>query len=119
MDPKELNFQLAHLGINQADAAEGAATAALLASLFGWEQRDTEGSIFVNEQFEVMKKPFRGRLGHIGITTSDVVKARAWLESKGIVFAEESANYDENGRLKLIYARDDIAGFAFHITQKG
>ena len=28
MDPKELNFQLAHLGINQADAAEGAATAA-------------------------------------------------------------------------------------------
>ena len=52
MDPKELNFQLAHLGINQADAAEGAATAALLSSLFGWEQRDTPGSIFVNEQFE-------------------------------------------------------------------
>lgn len=119
MDPKELNFQLAHLGINQADAEEAKATAALLASLFGWEQRDTEGSIFVNNQFEVLKMPFRGRLGHVGITTSDVVKARAWLESQGIVFAEESANYDENGRLKLIYARDDIAGFAFHITQKG
>jgi 2-dehydro-3-deoxyphosphogluconate aldolase/(4S)-4-hydroxy-2-oxoglutarate aldolase len=54
MDPKELNFQLAHLGINQADAEEGAATAALLSSLFGWEVRETPGSIFVNEQFEVM-----------------------------------------------------------------
>ena len=45
MDPKELNFQLAHLGINQADAEEGAATAALLSSLFGWEVRETPGSI--------------------------------------------------------------------------
>ncbi len=119
MDPKELNFSLAHLGINQADAEEGAATAKLLCALFGWEERETPGSIFVNEQFEVMKMPFRGRLGHIGITTNNVVAAKAWLESQGIVFAEESANYDENGNLKLIYARDDIAGFAFHITQKG
>lgn len=119
MDAKELNFSLAHIGINSADAAEGLATAALLADLFGFPQRETDGSVFVNEQFEVMKKPFRGRLGHIAISTTDVPAARAYLESKGVVFAEDTAAYDDEGKLKLIYTRDDIAGFAFHLTRKG
>lgn len=118
MDVKELGFELAHLGINQKDAAEGKITAALLCSLFGFSERDTEGSIFVEEQFEVMKKPFLGTLGHVGIRTNNVAKARAYLEQKGIAFDESTAGYGPDGDLRVIYFKDEIAGFAFHLTQK-
>ena len=119
MDPKELNFSLLHIGINTTGAEEGYAIANTLVDLFGFPMRDGNSSIFVNDQFEVMKKPFRGKLGHIAISTSDIVKAKAYLESKGIAFAEETAGYDADGKLKVIYTVDDIAGFAFHLTQKG
>ena len=64
MDVKELGFELAHIGINQSDAEEGRRTADALCALFGFESRETDGSYFVNEQFEIMKKPFLGELGH-------------------------------------------------------
>lgn len=118
MTAKDFDFQLAHLGINSKDAEEGKATAALLAELFGFPVREGNSSIFVNEQFEVMKKPFRGTLGHFALTTNDAAGARKYLESKGIEFDESSASYDENGRLKLVYANNEIGGFAFHITQR-
>jgi len=119
MDAKDFNFSLLHIGINTTGAEEGIAIANLLTELFGFAQRDTVGSIFVNEQFEVMKKPFRGRLGHIAIATDDIVAAKAYLEGKGIVFADETAGYGPNGELRVIYTRDDIAGFAFHLSQRG
>lgn len=118
MDAEKLGFELAHIGINQADAAESKATAELLCALFGFAPRETEGSWFVNEQFEVMKKPFRGERGHIAVRTNDAAAARAYLEEKGVAFDESTAGYDEQGRLKVIYTRDDIAGFAFHLAQK-
>lgn len=118
MTPKELDFQLAHIGINSPDAESGIAAATLMAELFGFPLRDTEGSVFANEQFEIMKKPFRGTHGHFSLTTNNAAAAREWLESKGIDFDESSAVYEENGRLKLVYANTEIGGFAFHITQK-
>lgn len=118
MEAKDFGFELLHLGINQPDAEEAAKTAQLLAGLFGFPLRETDGSWFANEQFEVMKKPFRGTLGHIAFATNNAVEARKWLESKGIEFDESSATYDENGKLKLIYSNNEIAGFAFHLTQK-
>lgn len=116
--PAELDFELAHIGINQENAEEAAKTVALLSALFGFSSRETSGSFFVNEQFEVMKRPFLGRLGHIGIRTADAAKARSYLESKGIQMNEDTAAYDDTGKLRLVYFQEDIAGFAFHITQK-
>lgn len=118
MNANDFNFELLHLGINQSGPEEGTATAMLLAELFGFPLRETKDSWFVNEQFEVMKKPFRGTMGHFAIATSDILAARKWLESKGIEFDDHSAVYDENGRLKLIYSNNEIGGFAFHLTQK-
>lgn len=118
MNAKAFGFELLHLGINSADAQEGTATSKLMAELFDFPLRETDGSFFANEQFEIMKKPFRGKHGHFAIGTSDAPGARKWLESKGIEFDESSAQYDENGKLKLIYANTEIAGFAFHLTQK-
>lgn len=118
MEAKDFKFELLHLGINQSGAEEGAATAKLFGELFGFPLRETDGSYFANEQFEIMKKPFRGTLGHFAIGTCDAAGAKKWLESKGIVFDETSAQYDDKGGLKLIYAHTEIAGFAFHLTQK-
>ena len=117
MEAKDLGFELAHVGINSADEAEGKRTADLLCELFGFSQRDGGLGFFVNEQFEVMKSPFRGRLGHIGIATSDITAAIAYLEAKGMMFDRESAKY-RDGRMIMIYAQEEIAGFAFHLTQK-
>ena len=55
MKAEDFGFELLHLGINQSGPEEGTATAKLLAELFGFPLRETEGSWFANEQFEVMK----------------------------------------------------------------
>ncbi|MGE4276764.1 MAG: VOC family protein [Lawsonibacter sp.] len=118
MDQNKFGFELLHVGLNQSGAEEGTATAMRMAELFGFPLRETDGSWFANEQFEIMKKPFRGTHGHFAIGTNDAGTARAWLESKGIRFDESTAQYGEDGKLKLIYSSDEIGGFAFHLTQK-
>ena len=119
MDVKELGFELAHIGINQKDAAEGKQTTEILSDLFGFPNRETEGSFFVNDQFEVMKKPFLGELGHIAIWTTDTEKAMTYLKGKGIGFDESTAGRGPDGKIRVIYFDKDIAGFRFHLTQKG
>ncbi|MET0016199.1 VOC family protein [Oscillibacter sp.] len=118
MDVKELGFELAHVGINQKDAAEAKATAELLCDLFGFSLRETEGSFFTDDYFEVMKKEYLGRLGHVAIRTSDTEKAMAYLKTKGIDFDESTAGRGPNGKIRVIYFAKDIAGFRFHLTQK-
>ncbi len=114
----QLGFEMGHIGINQRDAPQAEQTARLLATLFGFPVRDTPGSIFVNEQFEVLKKPFLGELGHISIRTVDVEKAKAYLEEKGVAFNESTANYGPDGKLNIVYLQQEIGGFAFHLARK-
>ena len=119
MNGNDLGFTLLHLGINSADEAEGKATAALLAELFGFPCRETPAAIFVNEQFEVIKRPGRGRLGHIAIGTTDLSAAMEYLGKKGVTFDLSSAIPDGKGGTRLIYFADEIAGFAVHLSQIG
>ncbi|MEG2421180.1 MAG: VOC family protein [Oscillospiraceae bacterium] len=113
----ELQFSLGHVGINQQDDGEAKKTVALLGELFGFPARETDGSYFVNDQFEVMKMPFLGKMGHVAILTADVAKAKTYLEGKGIAFNESTANRNDEGKLMAIYFQDEIAGFAFHLKQ--
>ncbi|MBR1709537.1 MAG: bifunctional 4-hydroxy-2-oxoglutarate aldolase/2-dehydro-3-deoxy-phosphogluconate aldolase [Clostridia bacterium] len=112
-----LGLEIAHVGINSADEAEAMETATKLCKLFGWPIKVGNSSIFAGTAVEVMKKPFRGAKGHIGIKTNFVDRAKAYLERQGFEFDESSASYKE-GRLNAIYLKDEIAGFAFHIVQK-
>lgn len=118
MDVKELGFELAHIGVNQTDAAEAGKTVETLCTLFGFDSRETDGSFFVNEQFEIMKMPFLGRLGHVAIRTSDIDKAMEYLKGKGVAFDDSTANRGPDGKLRAIYFAEDIAGFRFHLAQK-
>lgn len=112
-----LGLEIAHVGINSADEAEAMDTATKLCKLLGWTMKVGNSSIFAGTGIEVMKSPFRGAKGHIGIRTNFIVRAKAYLERQGFEFDESSANV-KDGQLKAIYLKDEIAGFAIHLVQK-
>lgn len=119
MDGKELGFTLLHLGINNPDEAAGKKTAEILCALFGFGSRETDAAVFVNEQFEVMKKQGLGELGHVAIGTNDVERAMEYLGGKGIAFDESTILRNEAGRIRIVYFAQDIAGFRFHLSLNG
>ncbi|MBQ9009780.1 MAG: bifunctional 4-hydroxy-2-oxoglutarate aldolase/2-dehydro-3-deoxy-phosphogluconate aldolase [Clostridia bacterium] len=112
-----LGMEVAHIGINSADEAEAMDTATKLCKLFNWPIKVGNKSIFAGTGVEVMKMPFRGTHGHIGIRTNFIERAKAYLERQGFEFDESSASIKE-GKLTAIYLKDEIAGFAIHIVQK-
>ena len=118
MNREELGLELVHVGINQENPEEALRTVKLLGELFGFPCRETPGSWFVNDQFEVMKEPFLGRHGHIAIAARNTQAAYEYFKSRGVAFAEETAVRFPDGSLNVIYFRDEIGGFAFHLVQK-
>ena len=117
MTEEKIQFELLHIGINRFGEEDNRKTAMLLAELFGFTFRETPGSYFVNEQIEVCNKSI-GTHGHFAFGTQDVEKAVAYLEGRGIEFDRENARRDESGRIRLIFAKEEIAGFAFHLSLK-
>lgn len=112
-----LGLELRHVGINSGSPEKAQQDAEMLVKLLGWESKDGNSSMFVGNAFEMMKKPFRGTHGHVAMACNNVARARWHLEQRGFVFDEESAN-EKNGKLMMIYLKDEIAGFAFHLIQK-
>ncbi len=112
-----LGFSLAHVGINADNEEEADSFAQAFSDIFGFEKKPGNSSIFAGTAVEVMKTPGRGTKGHIGIGTNSVLRAKNYLESKGIKFNEESATY-KNGKLHAIYFADEIGGFAVHLVNK-
>ena len=112
-----LGLEIAHVGINSANEEEAMDTATKLCKLLGWTMKVGNSSIFAGTGVEVMKTPFRGTHGHIGIKTNFIERAKAYMERQGFEFDETSANY-KDGKLKAIYFKDEIAGFALHLVQK-
>lgn len=112
----QFDFKLAHLGINCQDEGEANSVAHVLADFLNMPAKQTSKSVFAGKVFEVMKTPYFGVNGHVAISTRDVPRAYAYFIRKGYSFIEETAAYDEVGKkLKVIYFRDEISGFAFHL----
>lgn len=113
-----LGFGLKHVGINSKDEAEATQTANTFQRLFGLEKQDFGGAYFNAGLIEVMKKPFYGKNGHIAIATNSVQRALYRLKKMGVAFNEDSAGYNEDGTLRVIYLKEEIGGFAVHLIQK-
>lgn len=114
-----LNFQIEHVGINSENEQEAKNTVETLASLFNLPIIDHEACHFAGSMFEVMKNPFKGTNGHICITTSSVTRAMHYFSNKGIEFdIDSSTKYDKNGNIIVVYFKQEIGGFAFHLKQK-
>ena len=76
------------------------------------------GAYFSGEVVEVMKKKFYGRNGHIAVSTNDAARAAHYLQKQGAQFNWDSAGYNEDGSLRVVYLAKEIGGFAVHILQK-
>jgi 2-dehydro-3-deoxyphosphogluconate aldolase/(4S)-4-hydroxy-2-oxoglutarate aldolase len=112
-----LGLELRHIGINSGDPETAKKDAEMISKLLGWPVSDRELGVFVGEAFEMMKMPFRGKNGHVAIACNNIKRARWHLERRGFVFDDDSAIM-KDGKLRAIYLKDDIAGFAFHLLQK-
>ena len=112
-----LGLELRHVGINSGNPEQAMKDAQLLCTLLGWQIKDGNSSTFAGIGFECMKKPGRGKNGHIAIATNSIPRARWHLEQRGFAFDDDSASF-KNGKLTAIYLKDEIAGFAFHLLQK-
>jgi 2-dehydro-3-deoxyphosphogluconate aldolase/(4S)-4-hydroxy-2-oxoglutarate aldolase len=78
-----LGFEMGHVGINAADENEALATAKLFGALFNLPVKTGNSSVFAGSAVEVMKFPFLGKNGHIGIKTNSVYRAKCHLENRG------------------------------------
>lgn len=112
-----LDFQMAHIGINTANEEEALKGAEMLKSMFGFALKDGNSSVFSDTIVEFMKEPGRGTNGHIGIRTPQIDRAVYFFEKKGFAFDESSKKFDDKGNLTLVYFKDEIAGFAFHLVK--
>lgn len=113
-----LGFELRHVGINCADEQESSVIASQFENLFGFSKEDRGGAYFAGEFIEVMKKPFYGSKGHIAIATHYPQRAAYRLEKAGIELNWDSAGYNSDGSLRVVYLKDEVGGFALHILQK-
>ncbi len=112
-----LNFRIKHVGINSKDEAEAKKTATLLCSIFDFDYNDTELSVFTGTAVEVMKFMGRGSLGHVAIGADNVDRAEYYLRQRGFSFDESTRRVDASGRTTFLYLKDEIGGFAFHLTK--
>ena len=99
------------------NAEEALALAELLAGMFNLAPRHGQKSEFAGPYFECMKAPFHGKNGHSAMQTPDLESAVAELKEKGFSFREETAAYDDAGKLKNIYLAGEYGGFAIHILR--
>ena len=67
----EVKYELAHVGINAASPEESVAVASLLASIFNLPVKEGNSSNFAGSAVEVMRTPYLGKNGHIGMSTPD------------------------------------------------
>ncbi len=113
-----LGFEFAHMGLNTENEEEALKAAKTFAALFNLDYTVGNSSIFAgSRRMEIMKKPGRGKYGHIAIATNTLPRAIARLKDRGIEFDDESLTV-KNGKPIAIYLKEEIAGFAVHLVQK-
>lgn len=111
-------FELAHVGINNADADAAQELCDLLCLMFNLESRRGKKSEFAGTFFECVRSPYLGTHGHIGMATVDLPSAVEELTAKGFEFDLDTAAHFDDGRLQNIYLAGEFGGFAIHVMQK-
>ena len=112
-----LGFSLAHVGVNHPNRAEAEKSAQRLCALLGLEPVAHSTCVFAGSAVECNAFEGLGEKGHIGIRTSSMLRACAWLEEQGVPLREEGRKYNAAGELTCVYLQEKIAGFAVHIVQ--
>ena len=114
---KAIALSLVHVGINPETAEEMDAMRGFIRDVLGMEEgQETPISWFgAGNRIEFMKEKGRGTKGHLGFYTPNMDQAIRELKAQGYSFDQDSAQYDEDGSLRLIYLTEEINGFAIHL----
>ena len=114
-----LDFSIAHVGINCADASSAEGTAKMISALFGFDYKAGNSSVFAGKAVECMKAHFLGTHGHMAIGTNNVDRAVYHLSRMGVEFEESTRKTDaKTGCTKAIYLKGEFGGFAIHLMKR-
>ena len=111
-----LGFEVAHVGINCADADVCDQVCDAFAAAFDFGVKKGNSSNFASTGVEVMKTMFKGANGHIAIRTNKMTPAIAEMERRGLELDMDSVK-DKNN-IKAVYFKNEFGGFAVHLLQK-
>lgn len=112
-----LGFDLAHVGINMADAGASLDLAKSLGSIFAMPVKEGNSSNFVGAGFEIMKSTGAGANGHLAVKTNSLPRAMAYLERMGVAVDMSTAKGPEGAPPVSVYLKDSFGGFAIHLLQ--
>lgn len=113
-----LDISLRHIGINSTDDTAARQDANRFSALLNQPVRETSKSYFAGDAFELMKYSGPGKCGHIALAVTSVERAMHFFASQGFAFDESSITFDETGKPKFVYFRDEIGGFAIHLVNQ-
>ena len=111
-----LGFEVAHVGINCADAVVCDQVCDAFAAAFDFGVKKGNSSNFASTGVEVMKTMFKGANGHIAIRTNKMTPAIAEMERRGLELDWDSVKDMDN--IKAVYFKNEFGGFAVHLLQK-
>lgn len=114
---KVLGFELAHIGINQADPGSSLAVTEEFSQAFGFEIKQGNSSNFAGEGLEIMKSIYLGDKGHIAIKTRSLDRAIVHLKARGYEVDRGTAKYVGN-KMIAVYLTKPFGGFAVHLVEK-
>lgn len=112
-----LGFKFDHVGLNLKNEEQANEAASEFSSMFGFGINNGNSSVWADDSVELMKAPYKGSKGHIAIRTNYIDRAVNYLTGKGYQFDQATAKYDSNNKLKAIYMRNELGGFAVHLVQ--
>ena len=113
-----LGIELAHVGVNCGNVDEAESLARTVSALLGLDMHQTSKSWFAGSTVEYMNKPGPGTKGHIGFRTNSVKRSMYHLCRAGVVFDEDTLQYDDKGEPKFVYIKGDFGGFAIHLLNR-
>lgn len=112
-----LDIRIKHIGLNE-ENGNALELAEAYAAFFNGAVRKTSKGYFGSELVEIMNnEKAKGRHGHIGLYCKDIDLAKKYYELLGYHFDDASATFDDEGKMKFIYFKDEIGGFAIHFVK--
>ncbi|MEY8356171.1 keto-hydroxyglutarate-aldolase/keto-deoxy-phosphogluconate aldolase [Lachnospiraceae bacterium 54-53] len=112
-----MGFEVSHIGINCGSDENAEKTAGIFEAMFGFPKESGPGSAYAGTFLECMKPPHLGTNGHIAIAANSITRAKNYFEAIGYEFNESSAKFND-GKMIVIYFKEEVGGFAVHIVQK-
>lgn len=111
-------FRIAHIAMNTENILEAEQIDQFFSQHFGLSVNCGEKSSIVGNVIEVIRGSYLGTHGHIALATPDIDAAVEYLREEGVECDPDTLEYDADGKKRVIYLREELAGFAVHLARK-